>query len=247
MTESVQFTSSTPAPAEPTAAPAATQSTAPAVPEKFRTADGGVNTEALLKSYSEMERMVSQRPIQQPNQQAIQQPANPTQPQQPAQGFPMQAVAQEYAANGGQLSQQSYQILAQRGYDRATVDSIIAGQKAVAEQRATDVYAKAGGKDAYESMRNWASANFSNEEKMAYTQILNHGNPAQIEMALGALKARYVAANGASGSPLEGHTGAAGATGFASTAEMRAPMSDPRYRTDAAYRQSVERRVMAMK
>jgi hypothetical protein len=157
----------------------------------------------------------------------------------------MRAIAADFQQNGGQLSERAYAYAAQRGVDRGTLDSIVAGQKALAEKKQESVYTKVGGEQQYRTMQQWASANFSAEEKMAYTRIMAQGSPAEINMAVDALKARYVAANGNGGTPLEGH-GASGVTGFASTAEMTQAMRDPRYAKDPAYRQEVANKVAAM-
>ena len=212
---------------------------------KFKNPDGSVNVTAWAQSYAELERNFTQSRMSQPAPQPAPQGPQPA-PQPAPQGFPMDAVMTHAAQNGGQIAPQVYQALNARGFDKSTVDSIVEGQAALAERRAQAVYDDFGGKDNYAKVREWASANFSQEEKHAFSRILNYGNPTEIKMATQAMRARYEAANGSGGSPFEGHGSSGGQPAFRSTAEMTAAMRDPRYASDPAYRNDVMQRVARM-
>ena len=215
------------------------------VPEKFWDAErGAVNTEALLKSYGELETAQAQ-------------PAKPGE-QKPAEGeqaaadavkaakLDMSALSQEFASTGA-LSEASYKALADAGYDQDLVNGYIAGQQAIAAQRESEGYALGGGKETYTAMVTWAAKNLSADEQAVFDSAVS-GSPAQMKQAITALKAQYEAANGRDPQLVQGRSAAGGEgdTPFASRAEVTAAMRDPRYRNDTAYRAMVERRVGLM-
>lgn len=155
----------------------------------------------------------------------------------------IKAYAKELTETG-QLSEESYNALEKSGYDREFVDQYIAGQKAIAEQRAATGYQLVGGKEQFTAMTAWAAANLSHEEKVAFNDAVV-GTDAQMRQAIESLKSRYQQANGSPPKLLGGSPPATGENGFKSKAEMTAAMRDPRYAKDPAYRQSVERKVAA--
>ena len=232
-----------PAPQFPQIAPAPAP-TDDGIPVKFRNADGSVNVAALAKSYKELEmqRTVQQRPAVTLPSALAPQPA-PGQPPPAQQPLPMEALGREFMANDGNFLPETISALAARGYNAEMVLGHFAGQRALAEQRAVKGYEAAGGKEAFETMKQWAGANWTPEEKSAFTQMVSMG-PAAMQTAVRDLKARYEAANGTQQGQLTQGTPQGGVAGFASQYEQNAAINDPRYRQDAAYRATVERRVL---
>lgn len=149
---------------------------------------------------------------------------------------------QEYRKDG-QLSEASYKALQDMGFGKAVVDAYIEGQRAVAEKQAETVYEKVGGRDSFAKVLEWAATALPAEEQEAFNGLMASGDLKTATFAVKNLAARYEAEN-RNPSRIEGKpTGAQ--VGFRSKAEMVAAMSDPKYKTDAAFRQDVARK-MAM-
>jgi uncharacterized protein with LGFP repeats len=101
-----------------------------------------------------------------------------------------------------------------------------------------DIYSAVGGQEQYGELINWAQDNFTEGEIEAYDQVVDSGNPAQINLALQALYYRYTDAMGQEGELIQGKPASAEST-FRSQAELIQAMNDPRYEHDPAYRQDV--------
>jgi hypothetical protein len=226
-------------PVSPSAAPEAPKRP-DNVPEKFWDATTGqVNTEALLKSYRDLEASRTQPATQPANQQATQQAPVVTD------GKPdMGALTAEFAANGA-LSDASYAALEAANIPRVMVDSYIQGQQALQATRDAKGFDAAGGKEAFEQMSAWAASALSPAEVSALNRALASDEGSML-LAVAGLKAKYEASNGKEPALLGGNSSNGGVTPFGSNAEMTAAMRDPRYAKDAAYRQSVHARVAGM-
>lgn len=156
--------------------------------------------------------------------------------------FSLETFSNEFQETGA-LSEDSFAKLESAGIPRAYVEQYIAGLKAAQEASSKSLYDSVGGEKAYNSMIEWASANYSGEEIDAYNKAIQQDAATQ-KFALESLKARYNAAMGVSNEPkMVRSSKATSAGGFRSTAEMVKAMSDPRYKTDPAYRSDVEAKV----
>lgn len=142
----------------------------------------------------------------------------------------------------GNLSETSYKELSALGYPKTVVDQFIAGQRAVLAAEEAQVFTTVGGKESYDTMIAWARDNMSKEEIETYNQSVESGNMSQVMFAVKGLQARYANAN--KGEPkLVGGSGRTTPTAFSSVAQVVAAMSDPKYKTDPAYRAEVERKI----
>jgi len=148
--------------------------------------------------------------------------------------------SQEFFTNG-KLSDGSYQELSKLGFSKAIVDQFIAGQQAVMAREEQAVYDSVGGKETYAEMVQWAGQNLSKDEIEAYNSALSSGNQAQMQFAVKGLQARFTANNREPSLKTVG--GKAANAGYRSVAEVVAAMSDPKYKTDPAYRADVERKL----
>lgn len=158
----------------------------------------------------------------------------------------IERIQEEYMGDG--ISEKSYADLEAVGYSRAFVDSYIRGQEALVDSYVASVKEFAGGADKFDAM---------------YSHLENT-NPEAADALINALESRDLATvkaiinlAGASRSKTYGVKPTRTVTklatqakpqapkreGFANRAEMVKAMSDPRYRTDSAYRQSVEQKV----
>jgi hypothetical protein len=217
------------------------------VPEKFWDAEKGqVNTEALLKSYGELE-AGKNKPAAEPPKEG--EKGTETTPEEAAKALAdakvdVEAMSSRFAQEG-KLSDDDYTQLAKAGFGKEVVDAYIAGQEALAAQRDSQGFQLAGGQEQYQAMAQWAVANLPQAERDAFNESVS-GSPAQMKQAILGLKAQYEAAMGNDPKLIKGSAGAESIGAFGSRAEMTAAMRDPRYRADPAYRAEVERRVGLM-
>lgn len=162
-------------------------------------------------------------------------------------GINFDALSTEFAENGA-LKPESYEALQKAGFPKELVDQHIAGLQALAKQQESEVFEVVGGKQQFETMKEWASANLTQEQKDAFNDAVNSDSVPRIKQAMLALKAAYEQANGTTPKLMKGDAnGRSGIQPFRSRAEMQAAMSDPRYGTDPAYRQDVIARMAVTK
>jgi hypothetical protein len=141
----------------------------------------------------------------------------------------------------GELSEDSFSELEKMGIPREYVNRYIEGMAAMGDKMTRSVYESVGGEQKYQEMVGWAAENFSQDEIDAYNKAIET-DPQSRTFALNSLKSRFEAARGPEPKFLGAQTKAT-KSGFQSSDEMVRAMSDPRYKTDPAYRADVERRV----
>ena len=234
------------------------QQDAPSIPKKFLNEDGSVNVEAMAKSYSELEKKMSQ-PKASSEEQPKDAPKEDKQPegnkQEPtkvenetqardlvtSKGIDFDGLAREFAAKG-ELSDDTYTKLEAAGINKGTVDAYIQGQVALAEKYQAEAMDLVGGKDAYNEMSNWAKDNLTPGQLKAYNAAVASYDMDTVNLAVQGLKAQYDKANGvAPKRQLMGNTGSSGETiqPFRSRTQYVDAIKDARYERDPAYRADV--------
>lgn len=210
------------------------------LPEKFKT------PEDFAKSYAELEGKLgaAKAPEQKPEGEAATGEKTEAQKAADEAGIDMGKYTSEFDTNG-KLSDESYAALKEKGFDKATVDTYIAGQQAIAAQYTAKAHEAAGGAEALTAMSAWAAANLSPAEVTAYNAAVTSGDAATMQLAVAGLKARYTAENGTQGKPVIPNGPTASKGGFTTHTEMVTAMKDPRYKKDADYRREVEQRTAA--
>lgn len=207
------------------------------VPEKFRKADGSLDADALLKSYTELESKQGNKP-------AVETPktdATTTDLTKTLNADALNELREEFKKNG-KISDES---LTKHKIERSAVDSYIEGQKALVEKYTTTLQTHVGGKDAYDALVKWAQANVAEGEQEQIDALLSSGNETTAKLALDGLKARFEKVMGKTPDLITGGEGTpvAGAKPFKSDREMTDMISDKRYKTDPAFRKQVEDRL----
>jgi uncharacterized protein (DUF1330 family) len=119
--------------------------------------------------------------------------------------------------------------------------------KALADQYQGKAYSRVGNAEQYGTMIEWAGKNLTPAEITAYDAAVASGNEAQMFMAIDAVKAKFVEANGQAPALLGGDRPNTNVNSFRDRSEMTAAMKDPRYKTSEAYRKEVESRVATSK
>ena len=145
----------------------------------------------------------------------------------------------------GELSEESYKLLAEKGISRHVVDRYIEGRKAYVQAYDNEVMNSCGGKEEYTAMALWASKNLSNEEQASFNSAVNSGDVGLAKLAVGGLYARYKSAGGETpqASFIEGTSSAKAPSLYKSEKEIVQDKKDVRYEKDAEYRKSVDEKI----
>jgi len=197
------------------------------LPEKFESA------EDMAKAYSELEGKMSK------GEEAPEAGEDAAREMTEAAGLDFDNFSAEYAQNG-ELSQGTYDALAKAGIPENLVNEFIAGQEAQGAAGRAEILADAGGEEAFGTMTDWASDNFSDADIDAFNEAVNSGNPNMARMAVAGLKARYEGSVGTEPSRSVSGEAPTGGSAYRSVAEMMSDMQDPRYHNDSAFRADVE-------
>lgn len=155
-----------------------------------------------------------------------------------AQGVDFDALQNEYNEHG-ELGEAALQKLADAGFSNDLVTSWIKGQESLNAGYQTSVYETVGGQENYQEMINWAADSLSPTEIAAFDRAVDSGDIDMVKLAVSGLQTKYQAAEGTDPSLLGGQSSNSTGGTYGSWAEVTQAMSDPRYNTDPAYRQSV--------
>ena len=113
----------------------------------------------------------------------------------------------------------------------------------VQQSEIDSIQASIGGPDAYSEMIQWAASNLPANEIAEYNQVTNSNNAVAIKFAVAALHNRYTSNVGSEAPLVTGRKASSNSKAFRSHGELSRAIADPRYSTDAAYRQDVEARL----
>lgn len=120
------------------------------------------------------------------------------------------------------------------------IDTFAQAQKEAFEYREFRVHEPMGGKDKSGEMIAWAKANLPLAQKEAINSMWESNDVNKMAEGSRMVATLYAQANGTKPARvLDGSPAPAGEAGYASEAEMRADMSDPRYKTDTAFQRKV--------
>ena len=150
-------------------------------------------------------------------------------------GLDASAIAEEWTANDGSLSDETYLKFQRQGYPRDVVDTIIRTRQQEAESTSEGIRSAVtgafGGDDGYEVVRTWAISNLSDADKQWYTSQVDMSagaSPQTAQRAAEWLSARYSAAvSGGTAKPATGRPAASG--GSLSKEARAAAFKDPRF------------------
>lgn len=229
-------------------APAAAPTRPDNVPEKFWDAEAGqVNTDALLQSYTHLEQKHSGTAETTPSTAAPDSTSIPT-PEVQSDAVTSEFVTpeelkgfyDEYAANGGALTEESYATLKARGASKELVDSYIAGQQARASQFDASIYSSVGGEEQYGEMIGWAQQNLSPAETAAFNEAVQSLDLGRASIAVAGLQAKFQADAGVTGNRISGDGGTGSGDVYHDWAEATLDMRSPEYKQSHAYREKVK-------
>lgn len=143
------------------------------------------------------------------------------------------------------ISDATYAKLEEKGFSRTMVDQFAAGQRALYQGQTEALYNAGGGRQQVETMMAWAGENMTDGQiNSLNAQFASHDPNTQM-LAMETLRLRYEAANGRPATRSAATGGVAQTSGsvYTSIAQVQMDMSDPRYKTDPAYRNAVAEKI----
>lgn len=169
-----------------------------------------------------------------------------------AAGLDITKVAEEWASESG-VSTETRAAL-DKAFGSQAVDAYFKGLEAQqgdiskeAEAAVQGIVTAVGGEESWNTVATWAGGTNGPADLVdAYNGALDRGDAVTMKALALALKGAYETANGTlkSASVVTGQaSGATVAAGFRSQAELMSAMRDPRYSTDAAFREDVAQRL----
>lgn len=217
------------------------------IPEKFWDAEKGeVNVEALLKSQQDAEAALRAKQ-KDPESTDTKSEDTEEKPAEDEKSYD-KAVANASAefAEKGELSEDTFKSLEAVGVSKDMVNDYIEGQKAIVSNLQSAAFGEFdGSQEKYDAARDWAVENLNESELEALDVQITSRNPGIVKAGAAALAAKYAAnADITPDTTLNGGgNGANAGSHFKSGTEMRTAMSDPRYKTDPAFRAEVSAKI----
>ena len=166
-------------------------------------------------------------------------------------GIDPQEISQRFVDNDS-ISDDDYSRLEDAGFSKQVVDTYLDGLRGVGAADADEIPAdiikgikdSVGGDETYGQMQSWAEQNLSDEEGVAFNNLMDTGDAATIQLAVEGLYSRYSKSMGVEPSLYSGRPASSGPTPYRSTAEVVAAMSDPRWEKDVSYTENVKARLV---
>lgn len=164
----------------------------------------------------------------------------------------LREASDEYYSNDNELKPETIQKLKEmpseeliEAYLELQKTNPVAKAQPLSDDAAKTIVDSVGGQDAYNDTLAWAANNLKPNEVAAYDNVVNSGNKDAIFFAVQALNQRYKDSVGFEGQQVSGKAPKNMVKGFRSNAELANAISDPRYRTDPAYRYDIEQKLAA--
>lgn len=159
-----------------------------------------------------------------------------------AKGVNYDDLAKEYEENG-KLSEESLKALEDAGYPKTLVDAFIKGFEATVESYANAVFKMAGGKEAYGQLCEFIKG-LGQADVDAFNETIEHGTLQQLNVMIEGYRARMTTKYGTQNRSILGGGASVSTGGFNSKDAMIKAMNDPRYGTDMAYTEKVQKMTM---
>lgn len=157
-------------------------------------------------------------------------------------GVDYDALVKEYEDNG-KLSDESMKALKGAGYPEAVVNAFIKGFEAQVNEFTNAIYKMAGGQEAYGQLCNFVKG-LGEADVQAFNETINSGSLTQLAALINGYKAQMTTKYGTSNRSILGGANTVETKGFNSKDAMVKAMNDPRYGTDMAYTEKVQRMTM---
>lgn len=216
----------------------ATSEEQPATEERPEWLDEKFNSpEDLAKAYTELQQKLSEP------KEETEEVASEETPQDNIDSSDVVTKATLEFDEKGELSEDTFAALEKAGLPKDYVEAYIAGQQALVERNAVDLYNSIGGEEEYDGMIQWAGETLTEGEVDTFNELVINGTPEQQKLAIKGLHAQYRGSTGSGPALKQGTTSGNSVKPFSSTKELQRAMSDRRYQEVPSYRQEVEKRL----
>lgn len=216
----------------------ATSEEQPATEERPEWLDEKFNSpEDLAKAYTELQQKLSEP------KEETEEVASEETPQDNIDSSDVVTKATLEFDEKGELSEDTFAALEKAGLPKDYVEAYIAGQQALVERNAVDLYNSIGGEEEYDGMIQWAGETLTEGEVDTFNELVINGTPEQQRLAIKGLHAQYRGSTGSGPALKQGTTSGNSVKPFSSTKELQRAMSDRRYSEVPSYRQEVEKRL----
>lgn len=197
--------------------------------------------EDLAKAYNELQKKQSSK---ESKSKKDDEPAKEEEAQQTGSNLntAVQKATEEFS-QAGSLTDKTFIELEKAGLPREFVETYIAGQEAISTSQALEIQQEVGGNANYNAMSDWAADNLPQSDVDAFNSIVETGSVEQAKMAVKGLYSQFISAGGQPPELSQGGTSGSSVKPFGSAAQVTEAMRDPRYNSDPAYRENVERRL----
>lgn len=157
-------------------------------------------------------------------------------------GVDYDALVKEYEDNG-KLSEKSMEALKGAGYPEAVVNAFIKGFEAQVNEFTDAVYRMAGGEEEYGKLCQFVKG-LGEADVQAFNETIQSGSLTQLGALIKGYKAQMTTKYGTANRSILGGAAVVENKGFNSKDAMIKAMNDPRYGTDMAYTEKVQRMTM---
>lgn len=245
----------------------AQQATTPDVKPEIKTSvaineEGDFRAEATTASPSDAE-LKAQETQEAPKQEEAPKEEPKQEDEKPASDYgnlpPELHKFQDSYQKNGKLTEADYAELQKIGIPKTVADEHIAMRqrlmqleqetaKRTVEEQDNILLQEVGGKDTFEQARKWAAENMSAEDKLAFNKLISGNDLSSKKIAMRGLMAQYQQANPKTPQLVTGATSTGNSVlPYDSQAQWVSDMRNPKYKTDPAFRNKVERRLAVSK
>lgn len=212
--------------------------------------------EDLLKAYKELESKLG-KPKSEDDEESSEEPVEGSEDEEAEESVEISEnvktftdIATRFDAEGGlteddmaTLSKMDSKQLIETYFKYHAVQSAKATQEVATAQQLKTIRDSVGGDEAYGEMIQWAGQNLSPDEIDSFNSVANSNNAAALSFAVEALSNRWKSVEGYEAPLVTGKKATSTGKVFRSQAELGRAIADPRYSTDPAYRQDVEKKL----
>ncbi|WP_412058445.1 capsid assembly protein [Bartonella sp. DGB2] len=154
-------------------------------------------------------------------------------------GVDVSAIETQWLEDGT-IPQTELKKLEQIGITQDMVQEFVQYRYEKAREGFNGVIEDVGGQETFTKMKDWAAKNWDETQLDAYNKAVNSGDKGQVAFAIKALKADYEKLNKRAPKLLNvANQQTKGGMIFQSTEEIVAAKTDPRYKSDPAYRRKI--------
>lgn len=145
----------------------------------------------------------------------------------------------------GALTDEGYEKLEKVGYDKATVNTYLAGYAEQRDSNINNVIETLGGQEQVAKLQKWISNTWTHEQQTEHNEILQSNDFERINEHVSVIKERYAQVYGSqpevtvkgAPTPLSGDV-------YKDTYSMKKDMNDPRYKSSEEFRNKVQEKLL---